>query len=74
MYVLVAKVRTEKDAKGQRHNLFKELAFLPLSSADKILVSKKKICANMNDVDIFYGLDDEQRAEMVSMVLNGSYY
>lgn len=70
---LVAKVGMEKDAKGQRHNLFKDLAFLPLSSADKILVSKK-ICANMNDVDIFCGLDDEQRAEMVAMVLTGSYY
>lgn len=70
---LVSKVGTEKDAKGQRQNLIKELDDFPLSVTDKIIVAKR-ICSNMNDVDIFYGLDVQQREAMVYIVLNGSYY
>lgn len=57
---LVAKVGSEKDARCQRQNLIKELADFPLSVTDKIIVAKM-ICANVNEVDIFYGLDHEQR-------------
>lgn len=70
---LVSKVGTEKDAKGQRQNLIKELDDFPLSVTDKIIVAKR-ICSNVNDVDIFYGLDVQQREAMVYIVLNGSYY
>lgn len=69
---LVTKVGVEKDAKGQRQNLIKELANMPLSLEDKLTVTKK-ICANVNDVDIFYGLTEEQRITMVQMVLKGKY-
>lgn len=69
---LVSKVGVEKDVKGQRQNLIKELGNLPflLSLEDKITVAKK-ICSNVNDVDIFYGLSDDQRATMVHMVMKG---
>lgn len=70
---LVAKVGTEKDAKSQRYNLIKELANFPFSVTYKIIVAKM-ICANVNDVDIFSGLDLEQREARVTMVLNRSYY
>lgn len=69
---LVTRVGVEKDVKDQRQNLIKELGNLPLGLEDKITVAKK-ICANVNDVDIFYGLSDEERATMVQMVLNGTY-
>lgn len=69
---LVSKVGSERDAKGQRQNLVKELAKYPLSLEDRLTVVKR-ICASAEDVDIFYGLGEEERAAMVSMVLQNTW-
>lgn len=69
---LVSKVGVERDVKGQCQNLIQELAKLPLSLEDKLTVAKK-ISSNVEDVDIFYGLGDEERATMVKMALMGKY-
>lgn len=49
---LVSKVGAEKEGKGQRQNLVKELADLPLSLEDKITAAMK-ICGNREHLDIF---------------------
>lgn len=69
---LISKVGAESNAKAQRQNLVRELGNLPLSLAEKLTVAKK-ICSDVEHVDIFYGLGDEERAEMVKMVLLGKY-
>ncbi|KAL8054539.1 hypothetical protein ABFX02_04G000300 [Erythranthe guttata] len=70
---LAQRIGFEHDASITRKNVLEALSPMPnLSVEDKINVAKV-VCNSPQELDIFFGLKDEEKIVMVQMILEGRY-
>ncbi|XP_012839985.1 PREDICTED: uncharacterized protein LOC105960374 isoform X2 [Erythranthe guttata] len=69
---LAQRIGFDHDASSTRRKVLDALTPLFLSVEDKIKVAKV-VCGSANELDIFFGLDENERAVMVQMILEGRY-
>ncbi|GFP98950.1 uncharacterized protein at2g29880 [Phtheirospermum japonicum] len=61
----------EHDARSSRKEVFDALATLDVCSAEEKLAVANKLCDNTKHMDLFFNLDNEMKASMIKMILEG---
>ncbi|XP_012836526.1 PREDICTED: uncharacterized protein LOC105957141 [Erythranthe guttata] len=73
MAELVSRMGFEKDVSAARKQVFDALANMQHLTFEERLKATSRICDNPKDLDIFFCLSDDHKANMVQLILDGRY-
>ncbi|CAA0820421.1 Unknown protein [Striga hermonthica] len=66
---MVERIGVQHDAKEQRKVLYEALKKIPMLSTEQKFIVTKYFCKNKEEMDVFFSVDEDEKASMVKMIL-----
>ncbi|CAA0811633.1 Ribonuclease H-like superfamily protein [Striga hermonthica] len=66
---MVERIGVQHDAKEQQKVLYEALKNIPMLTTEQKFIVAKYFCRNKEDMDVFFSVDEEEKASMVKMIL-----
>ncbi|CAA0833609.1 Unknown protein [Striga hermonthica] len=71
---MVERIGVQHDAKEQRKVLYEALKCIPILTTEQRFIVSKYFCRNKEDMDVFFSVDDEEKASMGVLYYTGQLH